>query len=241
MTSAFNGKFLNGNGTYDHNSQTADAMPLALGIVPDAQKASVLGSLVGAVTSARNQVTAGDIGFVYLLRALTQAGRSDVVYAMAKQASGPGYLYQLNHGATTLTEAWDANPADSQNHAMLGHIEEWFYSGLGGINPDPAGPGFSKIIIRPQAPPGLASASVQYHSARGIVGSSWQRGASGLALSVTIPVNTTATVTIPTATPGSVTEDGAPAAKAPGVLSATSSAAALVLVVGSGQYHFAAR
>ncbi|MES1207604.1 MAG: alpha-L-rhamnosidase, partial [Pseudomonadota bacterium] len=148
VTAAFNGKFLNAGGTYDRNSQTADAMPLALGIVPDAQKAAVVSSLVGAVTSAKNQVTAGDIGFVYVLRALAQAGRSDVIYAMAKQASGPGYLYQLSHGATSLTEAWDANPADSQNHAMLGHIEEWFYGGLGGINPDPAGPGFSKIIIR---------------------------------------------------------------------------------------------
>ena len=238
VTSAFNSKFLNSNGTYDRNSQTDNAMPLALNLVPDAQKATVLSSLVTAITSAKNQVTAGDVGFVYLLRALTQAGRSDVVYAMAKQSSGPGYLYQLAHGATSLTEAWAATASSSQNHAMLGQIEEWFYTGLGGISP--ASPGWKQITIRPQMPAGLDSVTVQYHSVRGIVASSWQRGAGGLTLSVTVPVNTTATLTIPTTNPSAVTEGGAPAQSAPGVKSANSSASGLVLVLGSGQYRFAA-
>ncbi len=238
VTSAFNGKFLNSNGTYDRNSQTDNAMPLALNLVPDAQKAAVLSSLVSSITTAKNRVTAGDVGFLYLLRALTQAGRSDVVYAMAKQSAGPGYLYQLSRGATTLTEAWDANPSSSQNHAMLGQIEEWFYGGLGGISP--ASPGWKQITIRPQMPAGLDSVAVQYHSVRGIVASSWQRGAGGLTLSVTVPVNTTATVTIPTANAAAVTEGGAPAQGAPGVMSASSAASGLTLVLGSGQYRFAA-
>jgi len=238
VTSAFNSRFLNSNGTYDRNSQTANAMPLALNLVPDAQKATVLMSLVNTITSAKNQVTAGDVGFLYVLRALTQAGRSDVVYAMAKQSSGPGYLYRVNQGATTLPDSWNANPSGSQNHAMLGQIEEWFYTGLGGLSP--ASPGWKQITIRPQIPAGLESVTVQYHSVRGLVASSWQRGADGLTLSVTVPVNTTATVTIPTANPAAVTEGGAPAQGAPGVISASSSASGLVLVLGSGQYQFAA-
>lgn len=42
------------------------------------------------------------------------------IFAMLKQSTGPGYLYQLAKSATSLTEAWDANPRSSQNHAMLG-------------------------------------------------------------------------------------------------------------------------
>jgi hypothetical protein len=57
---------------------------------------------------------------------------------------------------------------------------------------------------------------------------------------VTVPVNTTATITIPTKTPTAVTESGTPAATAAGVISNTAQAGALVLVVGSGQYVFAA-
>jgi hypothetical protein len=239
-TNAYNTKFLTSGGSYDRNSQTANAMPLALGLVPANQQAAVLSSLVGAVTAAKNQVTAGDIGFAYVIRALAQAGRSDVVYSMLKQSTGPGYLDQIKNGATSLTEAWDANPADSQNHAMLGHAEEWLYNGLGGINPDPTGPGFKKFFIRPQPQTGLASVDAEYHSIRGLIVSNWQQGATGLTLSVTVPVNTTATITIPTKSPASVTESGAPAATAAGVISNTAQAGALVLVVGSGQYTFAA-
>jgi hypothetical protein len=240
VTSAFNAKFLNPAGYYDRNSQTDNAMPLALGLVPAAQNASVVSSLVASVTSAQNRVTAGDIGFAYLIRALSQAGRGDVIYSMLKQSAGPGYLYQINHGATSLTEAWDANPSDSQNHAMLGHAEEWLYDGLGGINPDPSGPGFKKFFVRPQPQTGLSSVTVQYHSIRGPIASSWQQGASGLTLAVTVPVNTTATVTIPTSTPSAVTESGIAATTAPGVISSSSAGGALVLVVGSGQYNFTA-
>ena len=239
-TNAYNTKFLTSGGSYDRNSQTANSMPLALGLVPANQQAAVLSSLVGAITSAKNQVTAGDIGFAYVIRALSQAGRGDVVYAMLKQTTGPGYLYQISHGATSLTEAWDANPADSQNHAMLGHVEEWLYNGLGGINPDPAGPGFKKFFIHPQPQSALTSVDAEYHSVRGLIVSNWQQSGTGLTLSVTIPVNTTATITIPTSNPAAVTESGIPAATAPGVISNTAQAGALVLAVGSGQYVFAA-
>ena len=139
VTSAFNSEFLNSNGTYDQNSQTANAVPLALNLVPDAQKAMVLTSLVNTIRRPRTRSARATLASYIVLRALMQAGRSDVVYAMAKQSSGPGYLYQVNQGATTLTDSWDANPSGSQNHAMLGQIEEWFYTGLGGINPAAAG------------------------------------------------------------------------------------------------------
>jgi alpha-L-rhamnosidase len=239
IAAAFNAKFLK-SGSYDRGSQTALAMPLVLGLVPPDQRSQLETKLATVVSSAGYRVTAGDIGFSYLLRALTEAERGDVIYALLKQATGPGYLYQLDHGATALTEAWDANIGSSQNHAMLGHAEAWLYSGLGGINPDPSAPGFAKIVIRPQPQPGLGSVDVEYHSIRGSIKSSWVKASAGLSLNVSIPVNTSATVYIPTSTPGTVTEGGIPAASAPGVVSHSEEANALVLVVGSGQYEFVA-
>lgn len=39
----------------------------------------------------------------------------------------------LANGATSLAEVW-VYPLDaSHNHAMFGHIEEWFYEYLAGI------------------------------------------------------------------------------------------------------------
>lgn len=39
----------------------------------------------------------------------------------------------LEQGATSLAEMWDFQLSESHNHAMFGHIEEWFYEYLGGI------------------------------------------------------------------------------------------------------------
>ena len=58
----------------------------------------------------------------------------EVIYDMINQDEKPGYGYQLKKGATSLTEAWDANHQASHNHFMLGHITEWFYKDLVGID-----------------------------------------------------------------------------------------------------------
>ena len=151
MKEAFNRKFFNADkNQYDRNSQTANAMPLVLGLVPEDRRAAVLDGLVAQIRAGGNRVTAGDVGFNYLMRALSDGGQGNVLYDMLIRDDGPGYAYQLKKGATSLTEAWDTNPGSSQNHCMLGHIEEWFYRGLGGISSDPSGPGFKKIIIKPQ-------------------------------------------------------------------------------------------
>src|SRR6185369_14563677 len=113
----------------------------------DREKA--LAALVEDIRKNGNAVTAGDVGYEYVLRALAAGGRSDVVLDMLQQREKPGYAYQLAHGATALTEAWDANRGASQNHFMLGNIVEWFYADLVGIRPDEKSPGFGHVIVAP--------------------------------------------------------------------------------------------
>ncbi len=96
----------------------------------------MLEALVADFRAHNNHVTAGDVGFHYVVDALLEGGRSDVLYDMLERTDTPSYGYQLAKGATALTEAWDADPNSSQDHFMLGHAEEWFYRGLGGINVD---------------------------------------------------------------------------------------------------------
>ena len=114
-------------------------------------RAAVLDAIGRDVRARGNALTAGDVGYRYLFRALAEGGRSDVIFDLNNQSEKPGYGYQLKKGATSLTEAWDARPfSSSQNHFMLGQIQEWFYHDLAGIGVDPTGPGFKKILIRPQ-------------------------------------------------------------------------------------------
>ena len=142
IKAAFNRRFYDPAAQhYATGSQTAQAMPLVLGLVPDEDRDLVLEALVRDVRAHGNGTTAGDVGYRYVLRALAEGGRSDVIFDMNHQSERPGYGYQLARGATSLTEAWDANPRSSQNHFMLGQIIEWFYGDLAGLAPDPAGPG----------------------------------------------------------------------------------------------------
>jgi alpha-L-rhamnosidase len=101
------------------------------------------------------------------------------------------------------------------------------------------GAGLQEVFRAPQPQAGLSSERA-IHSIRGPIAASWQQSASGFELSVTVPVNTIATVTIPTRTPSAVTEKGLPATSTAGVISSSSLAASLELVVGSGQYDFMA-
>jgi alpha-L-rhamnosidase len=243
IKAAFHRRFFNAEtGVYATGSQTAQAMPLVLGLVEPDRRAGVLDALVRDVQARGNGITAGDVGYRYVLRALADGGRSDVVFDMNHQSDKPGYGYQLAHGATSLTEAWNADRQSSQNHFMLGQIIEWFYHDLAGIQPDPAGPGFKKIVIRPALVPGLIWVKASYESPYGRISSAWRRDSDGrLMLDVTVPVNVTATIHVPAASPEAVTEGGRHIAVARGVHLLRQVDGEIVYELESGAYSFSVR
>lgn len=201
VKSAFNTAFFHAEtDVYDRGSQTAQAMPLALGLVPPGHEAGVLNSLVASIRITGNHVTAGDIGFHYLVRALTDGGRSDVLYDMLSRTDPPSYGAQVAAGVTTLAESWDANPKDSQNHFMLGDAEEWFYRGLAGIDFDRSRGAGEEIRISPAVIGSLTSASATLHSSLGVIKSAWSRqspSSDALSVDLEIPPATTARFIVP--------------------------------------------
>jgi hypothetical protein len=146
-------------------------------------------ALVSDVRAHDNHVTAGDIGFHFVLRALAHAGRSDVIFDLLTRANPPSYSAMLARGATALTEAWDANPKNSQNHLMLGHAEAWFHEWLGGIKIDMTLPAVLRIAIRPTPVGDVTWARVAHESALGRTESYWERDAERFVLNVTVPAD----------------------------------------------------
>jgi hypothetical protein len=241
IRAAFNKEFFDAtNRTYATGSQCANAIPLVMGIVEDRHRAAVLDAVVADVRARGNALTAGDVGYRYLLRALADGGRSDVIFDMINQSDKPGYGYQLKMGATSLTEAWNARRSSSQNHFMLGQIIEWFYGDLAGIAPDPEGPGFERIIIKPTPVGDVTWARASYDSVRGRIVSGWRRNENEFNLSVVIPPNTTATVFLPVASGSRITESGKPVARAAGVKRMRRSDGRVVFEIQSGSYEIKA-
>ncbi len=239
ILSAFQREFFQADkAIYATGSQTANAMPFALRMVASEQRAWVLEAIVADVQT--NGLTAGDVGYRYLLRALADGGRSDVVFAMNHQSEKPGYGYQLKMGATSLTEAWDARRRSSQNHFMLGQINEWFFHDLAGIQPDPAAPGFKHILIKPAVVKELTWVKANYESVHGLVQSEWRRANGTLELNVIVPPNTTATVIVPATKPSAVQEGRRSARRSKGVRFVRTEDGRAIYTVGSGEYRFTA-
>ncbi|MFC4210246.1 family 78 glycoside hydrolase catalytic domain [Pedobacter lithocola] len=238
---SFNDKFFNKEtGLYATGSNTTSAMPLFLNIVEPQNRTKLFNSLVDSIRKNNNSFNSGEIGYRFLLRALADGGRSDVVYDMNNQSDKPGYGYQIEKGATSLTEKWDAGVGDfgSQNHFMSGQINEWFFNDLVGISPDESGPGFRKIVIKPALLNDLNWVNGEFKSISGNINCSWKRNTNGINLDVKIPANTSAIVYIPCTDVNLLTENGLPINTVKGLKFIKSEGDKLVFEAKSGNYHF---
>ena len=193
---------------YGSGSQTANAISVYMGLVNIADKNAVIDNIIKDIRQHNNGVTAGDIGFRYVLRVLDEAGRSDVIFDMNSRTDVPGYGYQLAHGATSLTESWQGNRISSNNHFMLGHLMEWFYSGLGGIEMAENTTAFNHIIIRPEVVGDITFAKVSYLSPYGTIINNWEKKDALFTMHTHIPVNTKALIYLPAVIGNVITENG---------------------------------
>lgn len=232
-------------GFYDNGTPTSCVLPLAFDMVPPEARVRVFRRLVEKIeTESRGHIGTGLVGGQWLMRVLSDNGRADLAYTIAAQKDYPSWGYMISQGATTIWELWNGDTADpamnSGNHVMLiGDLNIWMHEYLAGIRPDPAGPGFRKIIIRPTPVGDLTWVKARYRSAHGEIRSAWTRDRDRLKLFVVVPPNTTATVYVPAADAAGVRESGQPIERASGIRFLRLEDGCAVLAVESGAYQFA--
>lgn len=233
IAQAFNAKYLKDD-TYGSGSQASDAFALDMGVVPADRRQAVTDHLVKGIEAKGHHLTVGEIALPAVFRVLSAAGRDDVLLRVAQQVTAPSYGYQVVHGATTLTEYWDGPTGyGSQDHFMLGAIDEWFNAGLAGIRQADGSTGFTDLVIRPAVVGDLISASGTYETPRGQVASAWSRDGRTLHLDVTVPPGAPARVEVPLLGGDHVTATSG--AKSIGVQNGYG-----VYQVGSGRWSFTA-
>jgi len=216
---------------------------LFFGLAEPQNRKRLADTLVADIRGRGNAFNSGEVGYRFLLKALAMEGHSDLIYDMNNQSEKPGYGYQIKHGATSLTEKWDAGVGSfgSQNHFMSGQINEWFFNDLVGIGVDATGAGFRKIIIHPIVVGDLSWVKGSYCSVSGLITSSWKKADGLFTLDVSIPANCSATVYVPAMNVKEVKEGQVLANHAKGIKFLRMEAGCALFEVFSGTYHFVSK
>lgn len=239
VRAAFNKTFFNqADKQYGTGSQTADAMAVFMNLVQPQYRDVVVQNIVKDIRSRDNSLTAGDIGYRYLLRVLDDCGHPEVIFDMNSRSDVPGYGYQLAKGATSLTESWNARSSSSADHFMLGHIMEWFYRGLGGIRSQQGAVALKQIEIKPEPVGDVKQAATSFESPYGTVSTEWNKTDKSFTLNIRIPVNTSALVYLPAGSGDKITEGGKPVKAIKDIEFLGYKNGAAVFRAGSGTYHF---
>lgn len=178
--------------SYASGSQTANALPLFLGITGD-RHGDVLKSLLSDIVAHGNRLTTGDVGNRYLFRTLADTGNSELLYTMLNHYDTPGYGFQLKYGATTLTEQWNPRNGTSWNHFMMGQIDEWLFRTLAGIRQQEGSVGMRHLLISPTLVGDLQYVRAKTQSLYGEISVDCSR----TEITVSIPVGCDAIIKLP--------------------------------------------
>jgi alpha-L-rhamnosidase len=248
--SAFQREYVTPAGRLVSGTQTAYVLALQFDLLREDLRPIVAQRLVENIESYGNHLTTGFLGTPYLCHVLSRFGHLDKAYDLLLQETYPSWLYPVKMGATTIWERWDGIKPDSSfqnvgmnsfNHYAYGAIGDWMYQNLGGIQIDPAQPGYKHIVIRPQPGGGITQASTRYESLYGTIATEWELDENQLRLQVEIPANTTAMVYLPAKEASQASEGDLALPETKGIDQISEANGELQLSLGSGTYDFVVR
>lgn len=204
IKSAFVQEYLTQNGRLVSNTQTAYALAISFGLIPEnlLKKAS---QYFAADVERFGHLTTGFLGTPLLCSTLSRIGRDDLAFMLLNRKEFPSWLYPVTQGATTIWERWDTQRPDgsiiegmnSFNHYAYGAIGEWLYQHVAGLKTDPNHPGYKRSLLHPHPGGGLTQAKAEFKSIYGRIKSAWEIMGEDFRYEVIIPANTTAKVNLP--------------------------------------------
>jgi len=224
---------------YATGSQTSMAVPLCSGLAEEADKEKILKNLIDSINARNKEITAGDIGFYYLVELLSQNyNTSQLLYEMINRDDVPGYGYQIKKGATALTESWTAQENVSNNHLMLGHVMSWFYKSLAGISQTGNSVAYKHVLIKPFILENIDYVYGKFDSPYGEILSHWFKKNNCITMTIHVPVNTQADIVIPASENQIILEGGKPVNKSGNIIIQKVNDNEIILRTGSGRYYF---
>ena len=185
------------NKTYSTGSQLDMTYPMLVGVTPNDLYPDVEKSLFSITdVKEKGHIGVGLVGVPILTKWAIKNKAVDYIYTMLKKRDYPGYLYMIDHGATTTWEYWSGER--SHIHNCYNGIGSWFYQALGGIRTDESKPGYKHVFIEPQIPKGVTWAKTTKESPYGTIKVDWKlKSENKLTMNITLPIGSCGTVILP--------------------------------------------
>jgi len=208
-------EYFTAGGRLCFDTVTAQVLALYFGIVPERHCAKLAEALNENVKVHNYTLCTGFIGTTYLLYALADNGYFETACKVLMNNGYPGWLYEVDMGATTVWERWNSlmpdgtpNPdgMNSYNHYAYGSVMEFVIKRIAGLQPNAAG--YKKIKIAPKPCKGLAEIKAEYDSVSGKIVSGYKQKNGKITFFAEIPEGVEAEIVLPNEKPVKVKSGG---------------------------------
>lgn len=204
IADAFVAEYVNDDGRIASDLQGVYVVALAFKVIPKDRRGQVVDRLVELIRANGTRLDTGFLSIPYLLDVLDDNGHTEVALELLWQDRQPSWLFEIDQGATTIWESWNAMSPEgdpqrvSFNHYAFGVVDDWLYRRIAGIAP--ALPGYKRSTIAPIFDRRLDRVEAHVDTPYGSLATRWERDENGIALVVDVPPNTTARVDLPEGT-----------------------------------------
>lgn len=182
LLSDMRAEYFSPRGRLVNETQTALVLALRFGIAPEKYRAQLAARLNENVIAHGYHMTTGFAGTPYLLFVLSENGYHETAGKLLLNEEYPGWLYEVNLGATTVWERWNGIDTEGRlndpgmnsfNHYAYGSVMEFVYRRIAGL--DAAKAGFKAVRIAPRPVEGLDRVEANYESVSGKITAGYER------------------------------------------------------------------
>ncbi|MGN0071516.1 MAG: family 78 glycoside hydrolase catalytic domain [Atopobiaceae bacterium] len=211
VRTAFQHRFCKGNGHLASPFQGPLVLALAFGLMPEGEEQAAADLLAQMIHENGDRLDTGFLSVPYLLDVLSDHGYAELAETLLFQDRCPSWLYEVEHGATSMWESWAGIEEDgtvgiySFNHYAFGCVGDFIVRKVGGLAPK--APGFKEFTVAPGTVQRIDGAELSYKSASGPIDIYWKREDDRIRLELSVPEGTKAHVLLP-GRPEEVLEEG---------------------------------
>ena len=207
-------EYFTASGRLCFDTITAQVLALYFDIVPIEHRKQLATLLNQNVITHNYSLSTGFIGTTYLLFALADNGYMETAQKVLMNNGYPGWLYEVDMGATTVWERWNSlmpdgtpNPdgMNSYNHYAYGSVMEFVVRRIVGMQATKEG--YKRVKIAPNPCRGLAEIKAEYQSVNGKIVAGYEQKNGKIIFFVEIPKGVKAEILLPNEKPVFI-EDG---------------------------------